>query len=133
MLKNDEINNSKGNIEVKINNDIKKSLFASRIAEDNPIVIQLKEFGFNEVYSRRVFYYLHPEDLEEALNYMAIENGIIQHIFVPDRNNSNNLCYICGNAQEKHLNNLNINDNNIINQINIKEEFEEDQKKENED
>ena len=47
-----------------LNNEIRSSIFASTIAETNPIVIQLQEFGYNPVYSRRLFYYLHPEDLE---------------------------------------------------------------------
>ena len=77
------------------NNEIRNSIFASRIAEVNPIVEQLIEFGYDNIYSRRVFYYLHPEDVEEALNYMAEENGIIQHRFVQDRRNiSNKRCYI---------------------------------------
>ena len=115
-------------IEIKINNRNKRDIFKSVIAETNPIVIQLQQFGYDKIYSRRVFYYLHPEDLEEALNYMAVENGIIQHTFVPDRNSSNNLCYICGDVQKNHLKNLDLNDN--INQINNNEEFQEDQKDE---
>ena len=55
-------------------NQNKRSIYASAIAETNPIVMQLKELGYNNIYSRRVFHYLHPEDLEEALNYMSIEN-----------------------------------------------------------
>ena len=47
-------------------NQNKRSIFASAIAETNPIVMQLKEMGFNNIYARRVFHYLHPEDLEEA-------------------------------------------------------------------
>jgi len=115
-------------IEIKINNRNKRDIFKSVIAETNPIVIQLQQFGYDKIYSRRVFYYLHPEDLEEALNYMAVENGIIQHTFVPDRNSSNNLCYICGDVQKNHLKNLDLNDN--INQINNNKEFQEDQKDE---
>ena len=71
------------------NNQIRRNINASINAELSQIVIQLQEFGYDKIYSRRVFYYLHPEDLEEALNYMSIENGIIQHRFVQDRNNSN--------------------------------------------
>jgi len=97
------------------NNLIERSINVSINAELNQIVIQLQEFGYDKIYSRRVFYYLHPEDLEEALNYMAIENGIIQHRFVPDRNNSNKLCYICGEAEEIHLKELKTNLNNNIN------------------
>ena len=86
------------------NNDIRKSLNASINDETNPIVIQMKEFGYNAVFSRRLFHYLHPGDLEEALNYLEVVNGIIQHRFIPDsRNNSNNLCYICGEEREIHL------------------------------
>ena len=109
MLEKDE-----NDIEIKINNininnEIKRSLFTSTIAAQNPIVIQLIEFGYDEVYSRRVFHYLHPEDLEEALNYMSLENGIIQHRFLQNNRNKNDkLCYICGEKKAIHLNELNI-------------------------
>ena len=97
------------------NKEIRNSNLSSE--ETDSIVIQLCEFGYDSVYSRRVFHYLHPEDLEEALNYMAIENGIIQHRFVLNRNTSNNICYICGEKQNIHLKelsiSLNVNENSI--------------------
>ena len=100
------------NIGIKINNDSKRNLNKlSENKEMNPIVAQLEEFGYDSTYSRRLFYYLHPIDLDEALKYISIENGIIQHQFIPDRNISNNLCYICGNIQKMHLKELNINNN----------------------
>ena len=95
---------------ISINNEIKNSIMESVIEENNPIVNQLIEFGYDKIYSRRVFHYLHPEDLEEALNYMAIENNIIQHRFVKNnRNKSDTLCYVCGEKPEIHLKELNIN------------------------
>ena len=110
------------------------SLSKSKLVETNSIFIQLIELGYDKIYSRRVFYYLHPEDIEEALNYMDIENGIIQHRFIKDRNNLNSICYICGEEEKKHLKELNneiiknINNNNEEkvenNDINIKEELE---------
>ena len=110
------------------------SLSKSKLVETNSIVVQLIELGYDKIYSRRVFYYLHPEDIEEALNYMDIENGIIQHRFIKDRNNSNNICYICGEEEKKHLKELNneiiknINNNNEEkvenNDIDTKEELE---------
>ena len=120
------------NINNEINNNInRRSLFQSTIAESNPIVLQLIEFGYNPIYSRRVFHYLHPEDLEEALNYMSVENNIIQHRFVQNnRNASDELCYICSEKKENHLKELNISDfedninrnqnnnNNNVNHIN---------------
>jgi hypothetical protein len=104
-------NNNRNNI----NN--RRSLYQSRLVENNPIVVQLIEFGYSKIYSRRVFYYFHPEDLEEALNYMSVDNGIIQHRFIQDRrNNSNKMCYICGEEEEIHLIELNVNNinSNII-------------------
>ena len=81
----------------------------------NLLVIQLQEFGYDKIYSRRVFYYLHPEDIEEALNYMSIENGIIQHRFVKDKRNiSNKMCYICNENEEIHLKELNNSSISII-------------------
>ena len=111
------------------NNEIRGSISLSE--ETNPIVIQLQEFGYDSVYSRRVFYYLHPVDLEEALNYMAKENGIIQHRFVHNRNSINNTCYICGEERDIHLKELNISIN-VNNNENSLEENKEDQKENNE-
>jgi len=108
------------------NNDIRNNNLSSE--EINLIVIQLCEFGYDSVYSRRVFYYLHPEDLEEALNYMAIENEIIQHRFVHNRSTSNNICYLCGEKQDIHLKELNISIN--VNENNL-EENKKDQKENN--
>ena len=101
---------------ININNEINRSFSINE--ELNPIVVQLMEFGYDNIYSRRVFHYFHPDDLEEALNYMAVENNIIQHRFIKDNRNKNNqLCYICGEKEEIHLKELNffvrsINSNN---------------------
>ena len=108
-----------------LNNEIRSTNFTT-----NPIVIQLCEFGYDSVYSRRVFYYLHPEDLEEALNYMAIENGIVQHRFVYNRNTSNHICYVCGKEKSIHLKELDININ-VNNNENKLEENKKDQKENN--
>ena len=96
---------------------LRRSISASTNEEINPIVIQLEEFGYSNIYSRRVFYYLHPEDLEEALNYMSIENNIIQHRFLKERNPLNNSCYIYVEPEENHLKKFN-NNNNVNNNVN---------------
>ena len=111
------------NDNININNEINRSF--SMNEELNPIVYQLIEFGYDNIYSRRVFHYFHPDDLEEALNYMAIDNGIIQHRFIKDNRNKNNkLCYICGEIEEIHLKELSFsgrsfNSNNNNTEINI--------------
>ena len=127
---------TKENNKITINNINKKYILSSIIAEENPIFLQLEEFGYDNVYSRRVLYYLQPEDLEEALNYMSIENGIIQHRFVYDRDISNNKCYLCGEEKKIHLNELYNNiilSNNENNNANIKNslKYQEDKREEN--
>ena len=110
---------------------------------NSPILDHLIEFGYNPIYSRGIFLYYHPRNLEEAIEYLSLENGIIQHIFVQDRNNiENNICYLCGENKNIHLNsnvfnsnnsNINNSDSSFNNNINnnIKnEENNEDNKKE---
>ena len=103
------------------NNNINLSSNIINISNNNiisPIINQLIEFGFNPLYSRRIFLYYHPQSVEDALEYLSLENGVIQHNFVQDRiNNENNICYLCGENKNIHLNS-NIN-NSIISNINI--------------
>ena len=82
---------------------------------NSPILDHLIEFGYNPIYSRRIFLYYHPRNLEEAIEYLSLENGIIQHIFVQDRNNiENNICYLCGENKNIHLNSNVFNSNNYL-------------------
>ena len=105
-------------VEININNIINREN-KEKNEELNPIILQLIELGYDEKYSRRVFHYFHPDDLEEALNYMAIVNNIIQHRFIKDNRNINNKsCYICGEDEIIHLKELNINNRNNNNQDN---------------
>ena len=122
-------NEEENNINNERNNNNRISLFQSVIAETNPMVLQLIEFGYNPIYSRRIFHYLHPQDLEEALNYMSVDNGIIQHHFLQNnRNMEDKLCYICNENRENHIGQNNINnhenhmdnnENNVNNNIQI--------------
>ena len=73
---------------------------------NNPIITQLIEFGVNPTYSKRIFQIYHPTNIDDALDYLSYENGKIQHNFVRDRNNlENDLCYLCGEARNIHINN----------------------------
>ena len=81
---------------------------------NNPIISQLIEFGLNPIYSKRLFLYIHPTNIEEATDYLAFQNGIIQHHFVQDRNSlDSNICFICGEIKNIHLN-FNQTNNKII-------------------
>ena len=70
---------------------------------NNPILIQLIEFGFDPIYSKRIIQYFHPLNIEEALDYLNFNQGIIQHRFIKDRNINNITCYVCGEKKETHL------------------------------
>ena len=37
---------------------------------NNSIINQLNEFGYNPLYSKRIFLYYHPQNIEDALNYL---------------------------------------------------------------
>ena len=79
----------------------------------HPIINQLIEFGYNTLYAKRIFFYYHPQNIEDALNYLSLDNGIIQHHFFPDRNKSkDNICYLCGEVDNIHLNDVPNNNNN---------------------
>ena len=124
-IKNDDnlqVNNISNNINNNENINIRNS-FVSQIQLDNPILTQLIEFGYNPIYSKRVIQFLHPRDIEEALDYFSTNNEIIQHRFIQDRNQNNIFCYICGGKKEIHLgyipenNDINENENNINNKV----------------
>jgi len=94
---NISINNNQSNISVN-------SSALSVSIMNNEIISQLIEFGYSSLYSKRIFQYYHPNDVQEAIDYLSFEDGKIQHVFVPDRNNNeNNICYLCGEQKDIHL------------------------------
>ena len=113
-IKSDDINISvlnKNDIENNIQNN---SINLSQIR--NPIYEQLIEFGYNPIYSKRIIQYFHPRDVEEALDYLSINQGVINHRFIKDRNINNITCYVCGEKKEIHLD---YNPENLLGEINI--------------
>ena len=110
----------------ELKNSIKSLSNNSLNNVNNPIISQLIEFGFNPLYSKRIFLYNHPENLEDALDFLAFRNGIIQHHFVQDRNfPDSNICYLCGEINNIHLNFNQINNNNSRNREGDSFEFTE--------
>ena len=67
----------------------------------NEIESQLIELGFNEIYSKRIIQYYHPLNLEEAIDYLSMNQGIIQHRFIQEKNLD--ICFLCGEKKEIHL------------------------------
>ena len=88
---------------------------------NNPIIIQLIEFGINPIFCKRIFLFYHPTNIDDALDYLSYKNGQIQHNFVQNRNNlENGLCYLCGESRNIHINNnLSVNISKNSNEENI--------------
>ena len=92
----------------------------------------LKEMGFDKKMINKVYILLHPRDLEQAINYMSLDNGIYQHKFFGNNsiNKDKDLCFICKSSKEFHFDCIalkrifqnNNNDNNIFNNKEIKED-----------
>ncbi len=113
MLENSiNLPNKEENITEIKNNNENNDIFNKNISSsynsifNNPILAQLIEFGFNPIYSSRIFLYYHPGNIEEALDYLDINNGIIQHHFIQDRiknNNNTEMCFLCGEKKRNSL------------------------------
>ena len=116
------------------NNNNNNMILSTNSSKNNPIVIKLIELGFDPTYSKRIFIYFHPENIEEAIEYLSTENGMIQHNFVQDRNIETDLCYACGQEKNIHINNnIQLNNNNEEdnnNNLEVKLDENERQKKE---
>ena len=110
-------NNIENNNESNNFNEITSEENLSQI--NNPILDQLIEFGYNPLYSKRIIQYFHPRDIEEALDYLSINQGIIHHRFIKDRNINNIACYICGEKKEIHLDYIPENVSGNVNSSNI--------------
>ena len=96
-ISSDSIDNN--NEFIPKNNDI--SLNQSII--NNSIFNQLIELGYDSIFSKRIIQYFHPQNMQEALDYLSKENKIIQHHFIQNRDKNDNQCYICGEQKEIHL------------------------------
>ena len=101
--KNNNVNNDNENN----NGDIYNSNNSQNINDsimNHPIIVKLIDIGVEPIYSRRIFQYYHPQNYGEALDYLLISKGIVQHNFVQDRNDINSdICYLCGEKKKNHL------------------------------
>ncbi len=81
--------------EIKRISDISSS--SSNISfsqSNNPIMINLIELGYDYKLSKKLVSYLKPHNIEEAIEYLSEENGIIQHIFINNSNEKNKWQYV---------------------------------------
>ena len=109
--------NSNTNTEL-LNDDIIKFENSEEKKEEMENILILEEMGFNKVLITKVYTFLKPTSLEQAINYMTTENGIYQHNFFQNIKISNKQCYICGHPENEHINfNGFTNDNELEEEI----------------
>ena len=109
--------NSNTNTEL-LNDDIIELENSEEKKEEMENILILEEMGFNKVLITKVYTFLKPTSLEQAINYMTTENGIYQHNFFQNIKISNKQCYICGHPENEHINfNGFTNDNELEEEI----------------
>ena len=64
----------------------------------------LIEMGFNSVLVTKVNLFLKPQSLEQAIQFMTLENDVYQHNYYERSKSKSKNCFICGYPAEKHQN-----------------------------
>ena len=62
----------------------------------------LEEMGYDSNMIKKVYAFLKPINLEQAINYMTEDNGIYFHNFFKDYKHKKKTCYICGKLPQNH-------------------------------
>ena len=72
----------------------------------------LEDMGYKPIMIKKVYAFLKPNSLEQAIEFMTQENGIYLHNYFKDYKHKRQTCYICGSSKENHLNFDEIDDEN---------------------
>ena len=91
------------------NESLNSSLDESRYSNLIPLdykddIANLILMGFDKKFIKKIYAFLHPDSLEQAIIYMTEENGFYLHNFYQNTKHKNlNTCYICGEPRNKHM------------------------------
>ena len=66
-------------------------------------IIFLIKSGYDKKMIIKLYIFLKPSNIEEAVNYLTKENGVYQHIFY-NSDNDDEFCEICGENKDMHIN-----------------------------
>ena len=61
------------------------------------------EMGYNPKMAKKVYILLKPKDINEAIDFLTMENGVYHHDFM-ERHGKNDVCFICGESEKYHIN-----------------------------
>ena len=59
--------------------------------------------GYDPKMVKKVYIFLKPVDINEAIDFLSEENGIYHHDFM-ERHGKNDVCFICGKSAKNHIN-----------------------------
>ena len=84
-------------------------------------IIFLIKSGYNKKMIIKLYLFLKPSNVNEAIQYLTKENGIYQHIFYSSAKNKDS-CEICQEARSIHINHINksFSNNSFNNSISSK-------------
>ena len=93
-------------------NDLNSSMIRTHLDDIN----LLEDMGFSYTLIRKVYSFLRPQSIEQAIIYMTKENGIYQHEFREGKKTEENLCFLCGEEKKYHMDYI-PEDENELNEI----------------
>ena len=93
--------NDLSNISFPSNN----SFYENLNLETKKDIIFLIKSGYDKKIIIKLYIFLKPSNLNEAIHYLTKEKGIFRHIFI-NSNNKNNSCEICGEQKIYHINKI---------------------------
>ena len=64
----------------------------------------LEDMGYKSIMIKKVYAFLKPRSLEQAIEFMTQENDIYLHNYFKDYKHKKKTCYICGAPRENHIN-----------------------------
>ena len=95
--KNENINNEQFDPN---NSLLLNEKFDPKFKKDMDYILSL---GYDGKIMRKVYMFLKPNDINEALDYLNKEDGIYHHDFMETHGNKNK-CFICGEPPKNHIN-----------------------------
>ena len=57
----------------------------------------LLDMGYDKKMAKKVYILLKPKDINEAIDFLTMENGVYHHDFM-ERHGKNDVCFICGES-----------------------------------
>ena len=81
------------------------SFYENLNLETKKDIIFLIKSGYDKKIIIKLYIFLKPSNLNEAIHFLTKEKGIFQHIFI-NSNNKNNSCEICGEQKIYHINKI---------------------------